>query len=133
MRFLRKTTMEEVNDIIERSSDKMLIYVSDAPAGIPSIGIVQGEGVLNIIIKFFRGYMTPAATYEYAFDPSTVLADAVNIIFEDHLELSSGYNIYLVDREVEEINPPYRLDTFLTLSELGVTNGSTLSFIENLE
>lgn len=35
--------MEELDNIIERSSDKMLIYVNNAPAGIPSIGIVQGE------------------------------------------------------------------------------------------
>lgn len=43
MRFLRYTTVEELDNIIERSFDKMLIYVNNAPTGTPSIGIAQGE------------------------------------------------------------------------------------------
>lgn len=135
MRFLRNTTLEEVDNIIERSSDKMLIYVNDAPAGIPSVGIVQRNDKLNITIKIFRGYKTPEASYEYAFNPSTVLADVANTVFEDHPDISSWYNIYSIDYEFEDI-PPYPhdvpLDTTMTLLELGITSGGTLSFCENL-
>ena len=132
MRFLRNTTLEEVDNIIERSSDKMLIYVNDAPAGIPSVSIIQRNDKLNITIKIFRGYKTPEAVYQYnTFSPSTVLDDVMDTVFADHPDVNSSYAIWLGDYEFET-GQMVSLDPSSTLSDLGVTNGSTLSFIENL-